>query len=223
MFFYQAAIILAVIVLLGLLIFVIRLKNRGVLTAVVLLLSVAGAGAMLGVQNYFGAHIYVQNVDTSKLRRITFSSDVRKSMDTVLTGYTCTDAEGLLNYHKKYTEKSGGIASTVTVNIIVYPSKEEADRSFSMSQKFYDNPNFAPIDSTRSLRTEGGSHRYLTTFIKTQYSHVADLIYLPSRMSSYSYAVVQDDNIIVTLSERARRPVCTKNVVLDDLIRRLGT
>lgn len=223
MFFYQAAIILAVVLLLGLLVFVIRLKNRGLLAAAVLLLSVAGAGAVLGVQNYFGAHIYVQNVDVSQLHRLTFSSKVRKSMDKVFTDYTRTDADGLLTYRKTYNEKTGGVTSAVTVNISVYPTKEEADRYFSMSQKFYDNRNFVPIDSSRSLKTAGLTHRYLTTFIKTQYGNYTDLFYLPSRMSSYSYVIVQDENIMVTLSERAHKPVCTKNVVIKDLLNRLET
>ncbi|ADU26851.1 hypothetical protein [Ethanoligenens harbinense] len=222
MFFYQAIIILGVVLLLGLLVFVIRIKNRGLLAASVLLLSVAGAGAVLGVQNYFGSHIYVQNVDVSQLRRLTFSSKVRQSLDTVFADYTRTDADGLPTYRKTYDEKAGGVASTVTVTISVYPTKEEADRYFSMSQKFYDNRNFVPIDSSRSLKTDGVTHRYLTTFIKTQYGNYTDLIYLPSRMSSYSYVIVQDDNIMVTLSERAHKPVCTKNAVIKDLLGRLG-
>lgn len=223
MFFYQAVIILAIVVLLGLLVFMIRLKNRGLLTVAVLVLSVAGAGAMLGVQNYFGTHIYVQNVDTSQLRRLTFSSAVRKSMDTVFADYTRTDTDGLVNYRKTYTEKSGRVVSKVTVNIMVYPTKDEADRLFSISQKFYDNRDFVPIDTSRSLRTDGLSFRYLTTFIKTHYENYTDLIYLPSRMTSYSYVIVQDENIMVTLSERSPKPVYTKGVVLKDLIHRLGT
>lgn len=223
MFFYQAVIILTVLILLGLLVFVIRLKNRGLLTAAVLLLSVGGAGAMLGVQNYFGTHIYVQNVDTSLLRRLNFSSEERKSMDTIFSDYTRTNTDGLENYRKTYTEKSGDIVSAVKVNIMVYPTKDEADRVFAISQKFYDNRNFVPIDSSRSLRTAGLSYRYLTTFVKTQYGNYTDLIYLPSRMSSYSYIIVQDGNIIVTLSEKSPKPVCTKDVVLKDLIGRLKT
>lgn len=223
MFFYQAVIILAIVVLLGLLVFMIRLKNRGLLAAAVLILSVAGAGAMLGVQNYFGTHIYVQNVSTSQLRRLTFSSDVRKSLDTVFADYAQTDTDGLVNYRKTYTEKSGSVVSKVTVNIMVYPTKGEADRLFSISQKFYDNRDFVPIDTSRSLRTDGLSFRYLTTFIKTHYGNYTDWVYLPSRMASYSYVLVQDENIIVTLNERSPKPVCTKGAVLKDLIHRLGT
>lgn len=223
MFFYQAVIILAIVVLLGLLVFMVRLKNRGLLTVAVLVLSVAGAGAMLGVQNYFGTHIYVQNVDTSQLRRLTFSSVARKSMDTVFAGYAKTNADGLAGYRKTYTEKSGGVVSKVTVNIMVYPTKDEANRLFSVSQKFYDNRDFVPIDTSRSLLIDGLSFRYLTTFVKTHYGNYTDLIYLPSRMTSYSYVIVQDENIVVTLNERSPKPVCTKGAVLKDLIHRLGT
>lgn len=222
MFFYQAAIILAVVLLLGLLIFVVRLKNRGLLAVSVLLLSVAGAAGMLGVQNYFGAHIYVQNVDVSLLKRLHFSSAARDSVDRIFADYSRSDTEGLTDYRKIYAEESDGVSSKVTVNIVVYPSKEEADRAFSTSQKFYDNKNFVPIDSSRSLRTTGLEYRYLTTFIKTQYGNYTDLIYFPSRMSSFSNVVAQDENIIVALSERARKPVCAKNAVLKDLVHRLG-
>lgn len=223
MFFYQALITLAVMLLLGFLVFVLRIKNKGLLAAAVLLLSVAGAAGVLGVQSYFGSHVYNQKVNIALVRRLSFSSEKKKSLDTVFSDYTRTDTEGLLNYHKIYQEKSGNITSNVTVNVSVFPSKQEADHLFSISQKFYDNKNFAPIDPTQSLRTPGLDQRYLVTFIKTQYGNYTDLFYRPSRMSSFSYVIIQDGNIIMMLSERAHKPVCTKNAVLADLAGRLGT
>ena len=221
MFLYQAAIILAVLLILILLVVVFRVKKRGLLIAAVLLLSVGGAAGVLTVQNYFGAHVYTQKVDMTEVKSLTFSDKDRSRLDVLFSDYTQTTSEGLTSYEKVYHEKAGAVSSTVTAEIHVFPSREEADRLFSVSQKFYENKFFAPIDSSRSLRQSSTGHRYLVTYIKTQYSDYTDLLYRPSRMASYSNIIVQDDNIVVMLSEHARKPVCTKDAVLRDILRRL--
>lgn len=223
MFLYQAAIIMGIILLLGILVFIVRLKRRGLLAAVAVVLAVAGAGAMFAVQNVFGAHIYEQRVDAELLRRLANAPDQMRSVGDVLIDYEKTEKEGLVSYSKVYNEKTGGVSSRVSVTVSVYPSKAEASRYFSMSQKVYENKDFVPVDSSHSQKEENeAGQRYLVTFIKTEYPDQNDLLYLPSKMSSFSYVIVQDGQTIITMSERARGAVCTKNAVLSELVRRLG-
>ncbi|HCB99641.1 MAG TPA: hypothetical protein DEP42_00220 [Ruminococcaceae bacterium] len=221
MLFYQAAIIVFIFALLFLLVIVFHIRHRVVVGALVLSLSVLGAAGILGVQNYFGSHIYAQKVDIPLVRRLSQGAGNQTSFEEAFSDYHQDITDNLITYQKTYTEKSGGVSSEVKVSVMVYPNKDEADRLFTASQRFYDNKNFAPVDAKHSLRQKELTHRYITTFIKTQYSNYTDFVYLPSRMSSYSYIFVQNKNAIISISERAPQPVSNKDPVLKDLVKRL--
>ena len=223
MFVYQAAIIFAIMLLLGILVFTVHIRRRGLLAVAAIVLAVAGAGAMFAVQNVFGAHIYQQKLDRTLVRRLAQASGHLSDTGKLLTGYEKTEKEGLVSYVKNYSVPSGGVTSSIEVTVSFYPTKEEADRYFSMSQKVFENKKYVPVDTAQSQREENSeSQRYLVTYIKTEYPDENDLINLPSKMSSYSYVIIQNDHVILTISETAQGRVCMKNTVLQKLVNLLG-
>lgn len=218
MFVYQAAIILGIILLLGILIFTVHIRRRGLLAVAAVVLSVAGAGAMFAVQNVFGAHIYQQNIDLALVRRLAYAPGHLSDAGSVLAGYQKNEKEGLVSYSKTYRIRSGRVTSSIRATVSLYPTREEADRYFTMSQKVFENKKYVPVDTAQSQREDNdASQRYLVTYIKTEYSDENDLIYLPSKMSNYSYIIVQNGSTILTMSETARGRVCVKNTVFKKL------
>lgn len=225
MFFYQALIMGAVVLAVFLILFVIKVKNRVVLAVWMLLLAVAGAGALCGVQNIFNPRLYTQPVDVSMLRQMVFTPAQRGNIPALFPDYTALTADNGLGYlhavTKTYHISGNGASSTVRVIVYQFPSKTAADEYLEVSQRFYNSKNYLPADSGRSERVSSAEHKYITSYIKSLYPNYADLIYVPSKIVYYSDVVVQDGNVMVDINEQSNKTAINKTQVISEILTRI--
>jgi len=223
MFFYQALIMLVVVIIICVLAYALKLKNRAVLVVSILLLATAGAMALAGVQNYFGVNFYTQNVDSNKLKSIKFSTQQLNNFGTIFSDYDniTEDTYYKLDYSKKYEIDGNGAHSQIKVNIVELNTKAEAVNYYQAKQKLYDNKVYLPADGTHTIKNEVNGQRFIVSYIKSYYKDYSDIIYLPSKMAYLSDVVFEDNNIVITISETANKPVTNKNAVLDDILKKL--
>lgn len=224
MFFYQAVIMIAVLLIICLLAYVIKLKNRAVLAVAILLLATSGALGLAGIQGYFGTKFSTQNVNLTELKKIKLNSVQKDNLFKIFSDYENimgTESEYKDAVSKTYHISGNGTNSVIKVNILVYNSENEADNYFKIHQKFYDNKIYLPADDKMSLKTETGGQKFITSYIKSYYKDYRDIIYLPSKITYLSETLFEDENVIITIDETAGKPVTNKNVVFEDILKHL--
>jgi hypothetical protein len=225
MLFYQIVIMLAVVIVICLLAYVIKIRSHLLLAALILILASAGAGSLCLAQYVFSTHFYVQNVDVNSLKKINITDGQKKDLDSIFSGYkevSETDSLYTSALDKSYDIQSGGADSKITVTIYSFDSDKTAAQYFNISQKFYENKNFLPTDNKRSLNKKNLSRRYITSYIKSSYPDYNEFMYLPSKIVYFSDVVVLDRDVIVSIHERSNRASSNKNTVIEGILKTLG-
>lgn len=222
MFFYQALIMAVVVIAIYLLSYFLKFKKRKVLIFTIVALITAGGVTLYAIQYYFGNHYYTQKISSGAITGINLTDKQKRDVRSLFSNYNEVNANAKSAdvLGKTYSVNGNGAHSTIEANIYIYSNSKDADNYFEASQKFYDNENYIPLDTSHSKRT-GGGERYLISFIKSQYKDFGDIIYLPSKITYSSDVVIEDDNVIIQLSETANRPVTNKAAVLSDIKSRL--
>jgi hypothetical protein len=225
MVFYQVLILIAVVMIICVLAYGFRIKNRMALLIVILVVASAGAGGFCLVQYIFSSHFYNQNINVSYLQKLKFSSTQQDEIEELLPDYTpLSDLDIIVDnaYRKKMTIKKDGATSVIESTIYQFDSNKAAEQFFIVSQRFYDSKNFLPAESKLSLTKKGIRHRYMTSYIKSYYPDYKDIIYLPSKIKYQSEVMVMDNNMVVFVLETSNKPVSCKNEVIADMISRLN-
>lgn len=222
MFFYQALIMGVIVSIIFILTYLIKLKNRTVLVfSIIILIGLGGIG-MYAVQYYFGNHFYQQNINTSQLSNLESERFQRSTAQAVFSDYHDTsNIQPADTIEKVYKINANGAQSRIVSEIYFFSDKTDANNYYEFSQKFYANKNYIPLDPIKCQNKDIGV-KYLVSFIKSEYKDVNDFIYLPSKISYTSDLIIQDDNIIVTLTETSNKPVTNKNTVVKDIIHRIS-
>ena len=221
MVFYQCAIMAAVVFIIYLIASVFKVKNRTVLVISILVLIFAGGIGLYAVQNYFGAHIYTQKIDSSLIERLQFTQSEKENVRKIFSDYEVVSGNGSpVVLSKTYAVNGKGARSSIEVNICLFGSKKGSDSYFNFIQKIHDK-NYLPPDPSHSLKTEGRNLRYITTFIKSSYDDYDDIIYVPSKISYSSDLTIEDGSMIIALSEKSNRPVTNKDTVIHQILAKL--
>ena len=231
MFIYQSLIMLAVIVIVCVFAYVIKIKNRTLLASIILVSILAAGLGMYAVQNYFGIHFYTQQVDTASLQKIRISTaraaDVRRlfstysavsptESDSSTSGSQKVQANTILR--RTYHLYTGGASSTVQATVYTFGSEEDADSYFEVSQRFYENKTYLPGDPKQSQKEPGKNPRYIVSYVKSNYDDVNDLMYFPSKISYLSSVTVQTGRVIIALDEESSGLTVSKNSVIRDIL-----
>lgn len=225
MLFYQVIILAAVVLIICLLAYIIKIKNRLLLLVLILIFASAGAGGLCLVQYVFSSHFYVQSVDVNELQKMKFTQEQQKNLKTIFSDYNpVSDVDSFMNtaISKKYLINKNGVSSKITVTIYDFDTNKSAEQFFLLGQRFYESKNFLPSEDKLSLIKKGIPHRYTTSYIKSVYSDYKDIIYLPSKISYQSEIMVLDNNMVVFIRETANKPVSCKNEVIDDILKTLN-
>lgn len=220
MFFYQALIMLLILTAICVVTYGIKIRNRAVLAALILLFAVCGAGALLYVQNFFGTHFYTQKIARQQLEELRLSENASGNLAQAPVGYRQIDGGDVSArqaFAKTYQMHGNGTDSKIEARIYVFDSKVEADQYFALTQKFYENRDYLPPSELQSSKEKTLAHKYVVSYIKSVYLDYSDLIYLPSKITYLSSVTVQDGNAVVCLNETAGRPVTNKAAVLGQL------
>jgi hypothetical protein len=222
MFFYQAIIMVTVVVTIYGLGFLLKFKNRKVLVVSIIALIAIGGISLYAIQYYFGNHYYTQEIKTDSIEGISLTSNQKKDIRKIFNDYTeVSDSTQSANaLGKTYKIDGNGAHSTIGANIYIFSDQKDADNYFAASQKFYENKSYIPLDTLKSKR-KGSGERYLISFIKSQYKDFADLIYLPSKITYSSDVVIEYGNVIILISETANKPVTNKDTVITDIKKKL--
>jgi hypothetical protein len=224
MFFYQAVIMAAVVIAIIIFAFLFRFKRRNLLITIIIVLIAAGSAGVYAVQYYFGNHYYTQKISESSIEGISFSDAKKADIYAIFDDYSRIDGSAGSSdvLTKTYKINANGAESVIEASIYKFTNSNDADKYFSASQKFYENKNYIPLD-TRNSHKEGTGERYIISFIKSQYKDYSDIIYLPSKITYASDIVIENDNIIIQLTETANRPVTNKESVLKDIKQKLSS
>lgn len=232
MFIYQSVIMFAVISIVFVLAFIIKLKNRTILALTILVLVVAGSLSINLIQDYFiGVHVYTQNVDVGLYSNMRLSEKQKNSLTTIFSGYKDI-TENSIQYktalEKTYKINNGDINAIIKVNVLLFKSKAFADENFKQHQMFgenfykmylekkyliFEDPKF-----TKKLSTD--NPKYITSSIRSNYSNYSDYMYVPKNIYYQSEIVVQNNDFILYLNERSNKPISEKNQVLKDIVSR---
>lgn len=237
MFIYQALIMGTVVLIVFLLLFVFRMRNRAALAGLMVLLAVGGAFGLGAIQNVFNPKFYPQPVNVSLLREMQFSDAQRADIGKLFPDYssvavgdttggairTSSDdvAASAVAVTRNYTVTAHGAASKIRVVVYSFASTGEASQYLDIRQRFYNTQNYLPADSGKSLKTESSEHKYITTYIKSMYPDYADFLYFPSKIRFYSEILVQDKNVLVDINEESNKPVVNKGTVIEDILTRI--
>lgn len=223
MFFYQAVIMLAVIAIISLLAYVLKIKSRTVLSISIVTIILIGGVALFAIQNYFGVHLYPQKLDNTALSSLRISPAQAKELKSAFSDYSQSQGTQAGNtLSKTYHVNGNGANSTIDVAICVFSSKKEADNYFFMSQKFYENKTYLPADNENSDTGTSKDPRYILSMLKSNYDDFSDLIYLPSKIGYSSNLIWQNGSVIITMNEKANKEVTNKGTVLKDIESRLN-
>jgi hypothetical protein len=218
MFIYQAVIMAAVVAAVYILTYFLKGKRRKLLLLFIACLITAGGAGLYAIQYHFGNHFYTQKVSTQSLGQIDFTDQQKRDMSKIFSDYSKVSINGQTSdaIGKVYNISGNGANSKIDSDFYLFSNVKDANNYFEASQKFYENKGYIPLDTLRSKKTGVGT-RYLISFIKSQYKDYSDLIYLPSKITYSSDVVIQDENLIILITETANRPVTNKDVVLNDI------
>lgn len=222
MFIYQSVIMAVVVVAIYILAMLLKTKNRKLLVISIIALITAGGIGLYAVQYYFGNHYYKQDVDTSLFSEIKFTNQQKLNLHKTFNNYDQSITNGIASgvISKTYKITGNGASSVVNSNIYLFTNEKDADKYFEASQKFYDNKGYIPLDGLMSKKA--GDVRYLVSYIKSQYKDYTDLIYLPSKITYSSDVVIQNENVIIQITETSDKPVTNKDSVIRDIEKELN-
>jgi hypothetical protein len=214
----MAAVVAAIYVLT----YFLKVKRRKLLLLLIACLITAGGAGLYAIQYYFGNHYYTQKVSTQSLSQIDFTDQQKHDIREIFSDYGKISINGQASdaIGKVYNINGNGASSIIDSDFYLFSNVKDANNYFEASQKFYENKSYIPLDTLKSKKT-GVSTRYLISFIKSQYKDYSDLLYLPSKITYSSDVVIQDENLIILITETANRPVTNKDVVLNDIENRL--
>lgn len=222
MFIYQGVIMALVAVAIYLLAFIFKMKSRKILVILMATVFIIGGAALYYVQYFFNNHYYDQHIDTAAVEKINFTDDKIANIGNILSGYEkVSGKESSETYKRVYDIDAQGAHSKITATVYVFSNPSDAAKNFTTGKSFYDSKNYIPLDPLKSKKSGEGT-RYLITGIKSQYQDYTDLIYLPSKISYLSDVVIESNNVVITLSETANKPVTNKEQVLNEIVTKLG-
>lgn len=237
MFLYQALIMGAVVLIVFLLLFVFRMRNRAALVGLMVLLAFGGAAALGAIQNVFNTKFYSQPVNVALLRDMQFSDSQREDIGRLFPDYSSaaaeektggairTTSEGIASnavaVTRDYTVTAHGATSKIRAVVYSFATTGEAGQYLEIRQRFYNNRNYLPADSSKSQKSESSDHKYITSYIKSMYPDYADFLFVPSKITFYSEVLVQDRNILVDISEESNKPVANKTTVIENILQRI--
>lgn len=238
MFVYQVLIMGAVVLIVFLLLFVLRIRNRAAMVGLMVLLAVGGAAALGAIQNVFNTKLISQPVNVSLLRDMQFSDAQRADIGKLFPDYSSaavgedltggsihTSSEGIsgnaVAVTRSYTITANGATSHIRAVIYSFATTGEASQYLDIRQRFYNSQNYLPADPTRTQKSDSSDHKYITTYVKSMYPDYADFLFVPSKITCYSEVEVQDKNILVDIYEESNKPVVNKTTVIEDILRRI--
>lgn len=214
----MAVVVIAIYILAMLL----KTKNRKMLVISIIGLITAGGIGLYAIQYHFGNHYYKQDVNTSSFSDIKFTSQQKANLHKIFSNYDQSSTNGKATgaISKTYHISGNGANSVINSNIYLFTNEKDADKYFEASQKFYDNKAYIPLDGVKSKKA--GNVRYLVSFIKSQYKDYTDLIYLPSKITYSSDVVIQNENVIIQITETSNKPITNKDSVIKDIEKELN-
>jgi hypothetical protein len=224
----------AVISIVFVLAFIIKLKNRTLLALTILVLVVAGSLSINLIQYYFiGPHFYTQNVDVGLYSNMRLSEKEKSSLTTIFNDYKNISTSSIqyeTAFEKTYKINNGDVNATIKVDVLLFKSKSLADENFKQNEMFgesfykmylekkytiFEDPKF-----TKKLSTD--NPKYITSSIRSNYSNYSDYMYVPKNIYYQSEIVVQNNDFILYLNERSNKPITEKNQILKDINLRLS-
>lgn len=221
MFVYQAIIMFLVIFIVFVLAFVIKLRNRSILFVLIVALVLIGSFTLSLIQDYFGVQYYTQKIDTSYYSKLKLTQTQKSRLGSILKGFTNTTAsqeQCRAAYEKNEKLQIGKLSSSIRVDVMLYKTEPDAYEYLRVRQRFYDNKVVLPSDPVKTEKSnKDADFRYITSYIRSSYENVNDLIYVPSRIYYISEVIIQDGDMIIDLSERTNKPDTAKNQVLAEL------
>ena len=222
MFFYQALIMVVVVTSIYLLSIFLKGKKRKFLVVSIIVLVTIGGVCLYAVQYCFSNHFYDQKVNLAALDSIDFTTQQKADLHRLFSDYNQVSFSGRVSDEiaKTYHINSNGVYSVIESDIYLFSNTKDADNYFNASQKFYENKSYIPLDSDKTKKADV-NNRYLISFIKSQYKDYTDIIYLPSKITYASDVVLQDENVIIQITETSNKPATNKNTVINDIITKL--
>lgn len=228
MFVYQAAIMLAVIAIVLVMVYLFRVRKPGILAVTILVLVIAGGLSLALIQGYFGNNYYSQKLDVSTYKSLILTDSQKSSLAKIFRDYEnkavsqeqCTTA-----LERTYSFTQGKARSSVTVDLMLFKNKSGADEFFKLSQVFYENKNknFVQEDPKLSKKAVFDSFRYITSYMRSDYSDVNDIIYVPSKIYYTSEVIIQNGEFVATMTEKSNKPVTFKNEALSKIKSQLAS
>jgi len=223
MLFYQLIIIAFVVILIYILAYLLKKRHRNILVVSILVIITAGGIALYAIQYYFGNHYYTQEISTSTIEGIQITESQLKNFHKIFSDYkSIKDDEYMTDvFRKTYTINANGAKSVIEASIYIFSEKGDADKYFEANQKFFENKNYIPLDTQKSKR-KGSGERYLVSLIKSQYKDYTDFFYSPSKITYLSDVTIVSNNVIITISETANKPVANKGIVIEEIKKKLA-
>ncbi|HEX2938688.1 MAG TPA: hypothetical protein VHO66_07195 [Ruminiclostridium sp.] len=223
MFVYQTIIMAAVVILIYILAYFLKKRNRKILVFSILAIITAGGIGLYTIQYYFGNHFYSQEISTSLLEDFKVTPKQADNLNKIFDGYENISANANAQdaYRKSYKINANGAASVIDASVYTFSNAEDADKYFEANQKFFDNKNYIPLDTLKSKR-KGSGVKYLVSLIKSQYKDYADLFYMPSKITYSSDVTIEYNNVIIVINETSNEPVSNKSAVIEDINKKLA-
>lgn len=234
MFVYQSVIMFAVISMVFVLAFIIKLKHRTILALSVLVLVVAGSLSINLIQDHFiGVRVTTQNVDVKLYSNMQLSEKQIGSLSTTFSDFkniTDNSVQYKTALEKTYNIKNGDVSSTIKVSLVLFKSKVSADENFKQHQMFGENVYkmfsekkfFIPEDPSKTEKLKTDNPKYITSFIRSNYTNYTEIMYVTKNIYYQSEIVVQNNDFILYMTEKSNKPVSEKNTVLKEINARLA-
>jgi hypothetical protein len=224
----------AVISIVFVLAFIIKLKNRTLLALTILVLVVAGSLFINLIQDYFiGVHVYTQNVDVLLYDNMRLSEKQKDSLSAIFSDYKDISENSIqykTAFEKTYSINNGNVNSSIKVNVLLFKSKAFADENFKQHQMFGESFYkmflekkyliFEDPKLTKKLSTD--NPKYITSSIRSNYVNYNEIMYVTKDIYYQSEIVVQNNDFILYLNERSNKPITEKNQILKDINLRLS-
>jgi hypothetical protein len=197
-------------------------------------LVVAGSLSINLIQDYFiGVHVTAQNVDVKLYSNMRLSDKQKSSLAATFSDFN-NITENSIQYktalEKTYNIKNGDVDSTIKVNLLLFENKVSADENFRQHQMFGENVYkmfsekkfFIPEDPSMSKKFKTDNPKYITSFIRSNYTNYTEIMYVAKNIYYQSEIVVQNDDFVLYMTERSNKPVSEKNAILQDIDARLA-
>jgi hypothetical protein len=234
MFIYQSVIMLAVVTIVFVLAFIIKIKHRSILALSIFVLVVAGSLSINLIQDYFlGVHVTNQNVNVKLYSSMHLSDNQKDSLAALFSDYT-NMTEDSIQYQtaleKTYNINNGNVNSSIKVYLLLFKTETLADENFKQHEMFGESvyKMFAqkkfliPEDPSKTKVLKTDNPKYLTSFIRSNYTDYTSIMYVPKNIFYQSEIVVQDDDFILYMTEHSNKPLSEKNAILENIDARLA-